>query len=430
MMFLEKLRLNSIISSIFKTGLLKGLALVASFVFTLVITRTLGAEQSGYFLLGLALLTAFSGILRLGLDSFLLRTVSASDFDLDTQRVVNMAVLAVLVLSIATGFLVWSFREYISLEVFGKSNFESVLTLFGFALPFVAVTYLYSFLFQGRGKFSLAAVMQNLGLLCFCIFTILSSVKLGLIESNAASYAAIYLMSAFLMFLLSLWFWYSAKDAVYVCGKFLDRSVWVPCANLWVATSMTLAVQWGGVLIAGVFVDSSELAYLSAAQRTAMLISFALVVVNMVVAPHYARLWKVRDLVGMKRLSHLSVGAVILLVLPAIALLVSFSESIMQLYGPGFEKGAILLQIMVVGQFVNVATGSVGYLLNMSGHERDLRNISVMSGCLVLVGGWFMISRYGVLGAAYATALGVALQNVFAFGMVKRRLGFWPIGFG
>ena len=72
--------------------------------------------------------------------------------------------------------------------------------------------------------------------------------------------------------------------------------------------------------------------------------------------------------------------------------MVLFSGVIMRFFGAGFESGAGLLVIIAVGQLINVATGSVSFLLNMTGHERDMRNVTMLSGPVTIVCAlWFSL---------------------------------------
>jgi O-antigen/teichoic acid export membrane protein len=191
---------------------------------------------------------------------------------------------------------------------------------------------------------------------------------------------------------------------------------------------MGLAVLYSGVLVAGSFVAADELAYLVVAQRTAGLVSFVLMIVNMVVAPRYSRLWHEGDVRAVRRLAKISTRAMLALALPVVVVMSVFSDFIMSIFGEGFAQAAPLLVIIAVGQLINVSTGSVGFLLNMTGHERDMRNVTLFSGPLTIICAVWFTASWGVLGAAYATALGLSLQNLGALWMVKRRLGFWPLG--
>jgi O-antigen/teichoic acid export membrane protein len=60
---------------------------------------------------------------------------------------------------------------------------------------------------------------------------------------------------------------------------------------------------------------------------------------------------------------------------------------------------------------VNAITGSVGYLLAMSGHEKDYCNVVLVSGSLAVILALVLTPWFGATGAAIATALAVASQN-------------------
>jgi O-antigen/teichoic acid export membrane protein len=101
-----------------------------------------------------------------------------------------------------------------------------------------------------------------------------------------------------------------------------------------------------------------------------------------------------------------------------------FPSFLMRLFGAEFAEGAALLQILAVGQFINAITGSVGFLLIMSGHERDMRNVTLISGFSAMFLAWFLTAQFGIIGAATGTAIAVATQNLLAVYFVKKRLGF------
>lgn len=190
---------------------------------------------------------------------------------------------------------------------------------------------------------------------------------------------------------------------------------------------MSLAVQWAAVLVAGVYLESTDLAFLTTAQRTSILISFVLLVIGPVVAPRIARFWVEKRITEIRRLSILSTRAMIFLVFPLSVVMVVWSKPVMALFGDEFTQASHLLSIMVLGQLVNVSTGVVGYLLNMTGHEVDYRRVSLYSGLFSIIVSFFFTWQWGAVGAASAIALGLAVQNVGAMYMVRKRLGFWTI---
>ena len=106
-----------------------------------------------------------------------------------------------------------------------------------------------------------------------------------------------------------------------------------------------------------------------------------------------------------------------------------FPEPILRLFGPDFVTGAPLLRLLSIGQFINVATGSVGYLLMMTGHERTLRlNITLATAVNLWLCLW-LIPKMGPFGAAIATAVPLALMNLLSAYFVYTKLRIVTIPF-
>ena len=84
---------------------------------------------------------------------------------------------------------------------------------------------------------------------------------------------------------------------------------------------------------------------------------------------------------------------------------------------------SLVFVILATGQFVNVVTGSVVYLLMMSGNERLMRNNLLF--CLsigLLINPW-LISSYGIIGGAIGATFILSIQNIIAVILVYRKLG-------
>ncbi len=416
-------------SLLLKTALaaaIKALAAFIAFFMTAAITRVMGAEESGLFLLAISILAFSSVFFRLGLDNIFLRLIGADKGTPRSIGAVSTGVVWSLLASVLFALLVYVCADFLAIFIFSKPEFSTVLSTMIWAVPFMVVFMLLSFGFQAFYRVIVATWFQNLGVSSLFLVIFLVAYFYGL-ELSAVNVAIYYLVSAMLVCLLALILWHKHINGQWG-GQLKDKDLWHSASNLWAASSMNLAVQWSGILMAGIFVSSSEIAFLSAAQRTAMLTSFVLMVVNMVVAPRYARLWQENKKQEIKNLAKWSTRGMIALASPLVAAMIFIPGPIMRLFGDEFVVAGNLLAIMAVGQFINVATGSVGYLLTMSGHEKDFRRVTFFAGPLTVILSYFLIMEYGVLGAAIATAIGLSLQNLLALAMVRKRLGFWPIG--
>ena len=410
-------------------AVVKASAAFIAFFMTVAITRLLGASESGLFLLAISILSFGSVFFRLGLDNVLIRLISSSKGDISSITAMKTALIWSASIAIVITIVIALFAKPLSFYVFEKPQFSNVLSTMIWALPFMVIFMLIGFGFQAFYRVILATLFQNLGL-SFLFLILLFSVYFYNVEFDlTAAYAGfLYAASSIVICVIALFMWNKQIKGDWGRAKLKDNMLWGASSNLWAASTMSLTVQWSGILIAGALVSSTEIAYLSAAQRTAMLTSFVLMVVNMVVAPRYALLWKEDKIKEIQRLAKWSTRGMVILVIPIVAVMLAVPELIMGLFGAEFVVAGNLLAIMAIGQFINVATGSVGFLLNMSGHERDFRRVTMFAGPMTIILSYFFIVQWGVLGAAIATAVGLSLQNIGALFMVRKRLGFWPIG--
>ena len=410
------------------TALAKGFAAIVSITLTAALARVLGADGAGLFFLGLALLMSLSVVFRLGLDDLVLRAMGAECLSVTSQSKLNTGLIWIVLATVPFSLITFLLADAISLMIFGKPEFAVVLKYCMLALPTTSLLILLASAFQGLHRVVAVVVFQNLGVSVIFLTLFALLFILNPHSATAEAAAAIYLLASVLVLVFGLWLWFRQPQVQFIFPVIKNPEIWKSSSKMWVTNAMSVAAAYGGILIAGAYVQSDELAHLVAAQRTASLIAFVLVVVNTVVAPSYSRLWNEGDLLAIKRLAKNSTRAMLFLALPIVIAMVVFSSFIMRFFGADFESGAQLLVIIAIGQLINVATGSVSFLLNMTGHERDMRNVMMLSGPAAIVCALWFTAIWGVLGAAYAMALGLTLHNLGALWMVRRRLGFYPLG--
>src|SRR5690606_19523202 len=78
------------------------------------------------------------------------------------------------------------------------------------------------------------------------------------------------------------------------------------------------------------------------------------------------------------------------------------------LFGNQYEAAYLPLVILTVGQLGNALFGSVGALLNMTGHERDTLSGMFVALLANLLIGVLLIPDLGMVGAAIASACSFA----------------------
>lgn len=178
-----------------------------------------------------------------------------------------------------------------------------------------------------------------------------------------------------------------------------------------------------GVYVAGYFLEVYDLGLLKAAERIAYLISFVLLVINAVLPRHFAALYQQRKMAELQRLARMGSFLGLVVTVPLISSIFLFPESILGVFGNGFEGARSALFVLAFAQFVNVVAGSNDFLLGMTGNERIIKNIAL--ACSVI--GVFLIGIlayfFGLVGAAVGAAAAVILQNAVATYYVYVKLG-------
>jgi len=392
----------------------------SAFIVAIVITRQLGAEGSGYYFLGFSILSVLAAITRCGLDNTVLRFVGA--YPENAASIIKRTVSVVAVISIFAALLTYSMANFLSLWLFDKPNLVGVLQAVAPGVAGVAILTIISSALQGIRRVSWSIFVLNIAA---NLFLLLAIYVFG--SGSAEEYSWYYSASTITTALLGLLLFFRYIPAQSE-NNVLSSDIRASCLPLWGVVVMAQMVLWSGQFIAGILLPAEDVAQLAVAQRTALLPSFILVAVSRVVAPKLAEFYRKGAYSELQELTIKSVKLTFCLSAPIIALMLLFPEVLINLFGSGFGEGVLFLQIMAVGQFFNVVTGCVTFLLMMTGHERDMRNITIASGVLSILAAWILTTLYGALGAAIGAALGVATQNLLAVYFVKKRLGINTLG--
>ena len=401
---------------------IKVLAAISIFVMNIVVARTLGAAEAGLFFLGFTLITIAAAVGRLGLDQTVVRFIAAqqaTDAIGALHGVYRKSIVWVALASTGLALLGWVNIEWLVKNLFDQPGFEPVLRSFLLAIPLVALYTMQAQALQGLREITKSMLTLNV----FVPVTVLLLMLLIPVTS-AAALASYFNIACLLTLTVALIFWFKSAPRKNTTESFPSDLLRRTCIPLWAVAVLSQVVQWSSQLMLGTWSTSDEVAFFATAQRTAMLTSFVLFAVNAIAAPKFAAMYARGDSKGLKRLSITSVRLMLLAAVPALTLMLFFPEWLMSFFGEEFRVASTALVILSIGQFVNIATGSVGYLLSMTGLERKVRDNAFFSALIGVALGLALIPNYGLIGASVATALAIASQNLLGVYQVRKHLGF------
>jgi O-antigen/teichoic acid export membrane protein len=336
----------------------------------------------------------------------------------------NKAILYSLMVSTILSFLVYVNSNYISVAIFQKPKLEVPLNIMSLSIIPVALYTLHAHALQGLKK--IASSVSILSVIVPLITSVIVLLFVPTIGIKAAVYG--YLFATIINLLIGRWLWWKETNKFYLNrASFKSKSLMSTSIPLLVIVLVNMIMNWSPMLILGIWESSVNVGIYNAANRTAMLTSFVLFAVNSIAAPKFASLYQQGDNQTLGLIAQNSTKIMIILATPVLMIFLIFPEVILSIFGDEFTQGSRVLMILALGEFINVATGSVGYLLIMTGNEKLMQNNLVISAIFGLTLCLYLIPTFGIIGAAISTALMISMQNIVALILVWRKLKICPI---
>lgn len=397
------------------------------FCFNLFLARILGVEGAGLYFLCLTVTTIATVFGRMGLDNALLRFTSENAATADwaaVKGVYQRGIKLALISSFISAVVMFAAAPFLAGTVFRKPDVTGPLKFMALAVVPLSLLILHAQMLQGLKRIRDSLLVNGVGvpalsLMGICFFGKILGVK-GVVFS--------YVVSAVLVALFGIWLWRSAVPQLgNIKEKLAGHELLKSCKTfLWIDV-LYMITNWTSILALGVWCTKKDIGLFGIASLAATLTSVILTSVNAIAAPKYATLYVNKQMGALDSTARNSTRLMTLLAGPVLALFLFFPEAVMRMFGAGFVGGGSLLSIMAIGQFVNVATGSVGYLLIMSGNELLMRKNLAFIAVLNIILNVTLVPFAGAMGAAIANAVSLSAMNLIGAYLVWTRMKIWTL---
>jgi O-antigen/teichoic acid export membrane protein len=186
------------------------------------------------------------------------------------------------------------------------------------------------------------------------------------------------------------------------------------------------------VVVVGSMLGARGAALYGTASQIGVLVSFAAGAITLVAIPEVATLYAQGRMRDLQRLLHLMLAGTTAVTVPAVVVVLMLGHWLLGLYGPAFQDAYPLLVIISINQAVIGVVGIMsGYVLTMTGHEKDAAVIISVCAVLNLVLS-VVLTRLmdSAAGAAVATLLATTLRSaaLAVFARRKLKLDLLPVG--
>jgi O-antigen/teichoic acid export membrane protein len=406
----------------------------AGYVFKVYLARTLGAEALGIYALGMTVVGLVGIFGGLGL------TWAASRFPaayVSTGRLEELRAFmawSFLILAGVNGLLagcVVLMRHWVSTSLYHTPALAGYLSLFAVLLFLGVLTSFFGQLLTGYKQVAKRTIITNFaGVLLSILFTVLL-ITLG---KGLWGYVLAQVASAIVVLILLGWAAYKLTPQP---ARLALKKIGRPPRAMFSFAAAAFAMDITGFLygqtdkvILGFYLNARSVGVYAVAATIVAFIPITLQSVNQIFSPTIADLHARGEMELLNRLFQTLTKWIAGLTLPLAVVVIVFSRVLMRIFGHDFEAGWVILVIGAVGQLVNCATGSVGYLLLMSGHERRLVKIQLVMGVITVTLCLLLVPRWGIAGAAFAAAIANVGSNAWCLLEVKKRLGLFPYNRG
>lgn len=422
---------QGLLGALMGSSIAQAITALGSVVLVAIIGRLYGATGVGVYAIAQSLVAIGGTLSNRGMNGALLRFAGRNHGNVGVLTYFRWAAARCAALSIVGGLLLF-FGRHVLASLFDSENLAPVLAGMSFGLPAFAIAALLAGFMKGVRRPVSGILLQNglISLVTAGLVLLLhwSSERFGLAQLGYAYAAAAW--AVLLWGVSRLWRWRRAASTQ-VTEEFQPgpRKAFFESSNAWFVLGLAGLMQTQlGMLIAGSLLTTTAVGFYKVALQSAMLVRFIHMVISAVFPPRFAALYHEGDMVGLRRLVKQGATFGAVLAFPIVVVYVVVPGTFLALvFGEEFRQAATILWIIAAAYYVNVVTGSVGFLLNVTGHEKLMRNIGVINNGIGLLLLLLLTVTYGVVGTAVAMAVMVVNQSAIATWFTWRRLGIWPL---
>lgn len=376
---------------------------------SIIITRSIGPESFGIYVLAISVLTIGEIIALLGMENTIVRFVSRFKALNDIPRLrgtIFWGIGLVVALSTVICIVLFCISHFLGSCIFDKPSFIPVLKIMAFSIPVSSLGKVLIASLQGIKLVKYKVLVQQVLIPSSRLICVVLAIAFGY---QLIGIAWSYVMAEVLGIIYSGYFLFKGFPEIRQKSPSMYevREITFFSLPLLFSGMFNRIVARADILIMGHFLSATMVGIYGVARRFLPLIMMPLGAFNSIFAPIISDLFARKKKEDLETQFKTVAKWVFMASLPIFILLTFFSKEILNIFGPGFVAGSLSMMILCIGQMVNTATGSVGFMLMMTGRPfADLLNSGLLCTTNILLN-IYLIPRYGIVGAACASAFSI-----------------------
>ena len=399
------------------------ISVIVGFFFKVYLSRILGADALGIYSLGITTIGVLGIFLSFGYGNGLIRFISkykaTQNYNKLISYLTNTSIINLCVV-LPISFLFYFFPEIIADNILKTPSLSEYVPLFGFMMFVNSFLILAEQTIRGLQEVKKSTIINTFLRLPFKIGLVVVFFNWGwrlegyiIAEVLGSVLAFIFLIILIKRLLPRL------TDFERINFNKEEKKY---SLNLLITNSVLALGRHGDKIVLVYFLSTFELGIYSVALTIAAFIPLVLTSVNSIFSPIISQLHSQNKLNDLAHYFQLSGRYIFLLSFPLMVFIFLFSKPIMSLFGNDFIQGSILLSLIVIGQLINVSMGSVGLMLQMTGLEKPMRDISIFTSLVSFLLYFVLISKWGLVGLGVVYIFNILLQNIACTCVLNKRL--------
>lgn len=418
-----------IIKSIASASVFRALGILSSFVINVVLAHMLEPDLLGQYFLAFSMAMFLSIVMRFGLKQTVLRLVSKARLSGDSgciaDTILKVMVIVFMSIFIVTVILLTGLGEWIGHELFHSEEIVKNLAIIIFWAAMLSLAPPVGESLRGLKMPAWGAALDNSvsSFVALTIFTMLFiigrsiSLESVLIVSGAAV-AIVVIVSARKLIIAG-----ELLQSRKPCIKY--RQIYIDTSPIFLVNLATYLTANASIWIVGYYLSHEEVAIYGAVLKLFNLIAVPLLVINLAIEPSIAEYIHENKRKHMDALLRISATVALLATIFISAIIFLWGDLLLTiLFGAEYSQGYIALLILVLGNVVNVWSGSCASMMMLGGYQVVLTIIRVLFGLVSISMSMIFVSVYGIEGVALAVSVSVALSNIVTWKLVKNKMEY------
>ncbi len=397
--------------------------LVFSYFFYFFLYRLFDNSDVGLLLLGLAVISMFEPLARFGLAQGVQRFVSVGLEKKDWNKIRGAIIGSFQITAIslvAVIALIWILTPQLS-RYFSKSDqinqinhFAAIIKTYSFYLiPAVMLTLILSSLRALRdikSTFFVNDIFIRISWLVLVLIVGYLNTNLDKMILMIIGFTAITIVG----FIFAAFFFVKkAGNFLKAKSEFNRKQLLLFSYPLIFQGILLVCMKQVDKIMIGHYCLTADVAVYNAAATLAMQAGIVLASFASLFAPMIAGLHHRGDLNGLNHLYKTVAKWVMICAVPIVAVMLIMPDVFLNIFNiTNSENAELALRILAIGQLISVCVGHSGSMLVMSGHTKLTLANNISATIINVILNAFFIPKYGIIGAAVATTIAIAIRNI------------------